>query len=79
MREAEKCLFEEQRKYEEEKKREKQRKKIQERKEAMSIPVDALPEKELCQYKKTREDIIKERNEAMAKCKFFEELRSWFV
>ena len=49
----------------------------------MRNPLDALPEKDLCEYEKIREDIIKERNEAMANCKFFEELietkkENWF-
>ena len=48
--------------------------KREKRKEAMRNPIDALPEKELCEYEKIREDIIKERNEAMANYNFFEEL-----
>ena len=48
--------------------------KNEERKEALRNLIDAIPEKELCEYEKIREDIIKERNEAMANCKFFEEL-----
>ena len=43
-------------------------------KEAIAIPVAPAPEKELCAYEKIREDIIKEREAAMAKCKFFEDL-----
>ena len=35
-------------------------------KRAAAKPIDPLPERELCQYEKIREDIIKER--------FFEEL-----
>ena len=58
--------------------RERRNKKDRERraasKKAMQKPIDALPDRELCQYEKIRESIIKERNEAMAKCKFFEEL-----
>ena len=62
---------------------EKRKKKYEETKEAMRNPLDALPEKDLCEYEKIREDIIKERNEAMANCKFFEELietkkENWF-
>ena len=73
-RQAENDMYEEQRKLKKEEEREKQRMKNEERKEAMRNPIDALPEKELCEYEKIREDIIKERNEAMANCKFFEEL-----
>ena len=40
----------------------------------MAKPIDPLPERELCQYERIREDIIKEREEAMAKFKFFENL-----
>ena len=58
--------------------RERRNKKDRERKEAakkaMNKPIDALPVREMCEYEKIRESIIKERNEAMAKCKFFEEL-----
>ena len=43
-------------------------------KEAMAIPVAPAPEKELCAYEKTREDIIKEREASMAKCKLFKDL-----
>ena len=40
----------------------------------MAQPIDPLPERELCQYEKIRENIIKEREEAMAKYNFFENL-----
>ena len=40
------------------------------------MPIDPLPERELCQYEKIRESIIKEREEAMAKSKFFEDLNN---
>ena len=40
----------------------------------MAKPIDSLPVSEMCQYEKIRESIIKEREEAMAKCKFFENL-----
>ena len=45
---------------------EEKRKKDKERKEQMAKPIDPLPERELCQYEKIRESIIKEREEAMA-------------
>ena len=60
--------FNEQRKQE---KLEAKRRKDRERKEKMAKPIDPLPERELCQYEKIRENIIKEREEAMAKYNFF--------
>ena len=55
---------------------EEKRKKDKERKEKMAMPIDPLPERELCQYEKIRESIIKEREEAMAKSKLFEDLNN---
>ena len=40
----------------------------------MENSVDPLPERQLCEYEKLREDIIRERREAMANCGFFENL-----
>ena len=37
----------------------------------MEIPIDPLPERELCEYEKIRQDNINERKEAMAACGFF--------
>ena len=54
--------------------KEKRKQKEMEKKEAMAIPVAPFPVKELCAYEKIREDIIKEREAAMAECKFFEDL-----
>ena len=54
--------------------KEKRQKKNEERKSAMEKPVAPLPKRELCKYERIREDIIKEREEAMAKFKFFENL-----
>jgi hypothetical protein len=51
------------------------KKKERERKEKMAKPIDPLPERELCQYEKIRENIIKERKEAMARYNFFENLK----
>ena len=48
--------------------------KREELKRAIAKPIDPLPERELCQYEKIREDIIRERQEAMANCGFFEDL-----
>ena len=41
--------------------REKKKEKDKERKEAMGKPVNPLPAREMCQYEKIRESIIKER------------------
>ena len=40
----------------------------------MNTPLKPLPERELCKYEKIREEIIRERMEAMNKCNFFKEL-----
>ena len=55
---------------------EEKRKKDKERKEQMAKPIDPLSERELCQYEKIRESIIKEREEAMARYNFFENLNN---
>ena len=54
--------------------KEKRQKKNEERRVAMDTPVNPLPKRELCKYERIREDIIREREEAMAKCRFFENL-----
>ena len=54
--------------------KEKRQKKNAEKKLAMNTPVTPLPKRELCKYEQIREDIIKEREEAMAQFKFFENL-----
>ena len=74
MREAEEREFEW---FMEERKRkqtEKRKQKENERKEAMSKPIDPLPEYEMCQYEKLRECRIKEREKAMIESGFFDEL-----
>ena len=62
-------------------KREKLRKARQlineQRKEALAIPVDPLPEREPCAYERYRENNIREREEAMAECGFFDDLASF--
>ena len=76
IREAEKMEFElfvEERK---ELQKVKRKQKERERKEAMAIPIDPLPEHELCDYEKLRENNIKERKNAMMECGFFEDLMS---
>ena len=40
----------------------------------MGKPVNPLPVQEMCLYEKIRKDNIKEREEAMANCNFFEDL-----
>ena len=59
---------------EKQRKKEKRQQKEQERREAMRKPIDPLPVQEMCKYELIREDIIKERNEAMAQSNFFENL-----
>ena len=54
--------------------REKKKEKDKERKEAMGKPVNPLPARKMCQYEKIQESIIKEREEAMANCNFYEDL-----
>ena len=49
----------------------KRKQKERERKEAMAIPIDPLPEHELRDYEKLRENNIEERKNAMMKCDFF--------
>ena len=53
-------------------KRQKEREKL---KEAIARPIDPLPERELCQYEQIREDIIRERKEAMERFNFYEDLK----
>ena len=40
----------------------------------MKVPINLLPERELCLYEKIREDNIKERLNAMEQSKFFDDL-----
>ena len=54
----------------------KRKQKERDRKEAMANPIDPLPEHELCEYEKVRENIIKEREKAMIESGFFEDLMS---
>ena len=58
-------------KLEQKDRREKKKEKLR---QAMARPIDPLPERELCQYEKIREDIIQEREEALAKFCFYEDL-----
>ena len=44
------------------------------RKESMNIPLDPLPERELCEYEKYREKNITERERIMAESGFFDDL-----
>ena len=59
-----------------EERKEKRRKKYKELKEKMAIPVDPVPKSDLCPYEKLRERNIKEREEAMRKCGFFDDLEN---
>lgn len=55
---------------------EKRRQIEQEKRELMKIPLDPLPERELCEYEKLREKNIKEREAIMEKFGFFNDLNS---
>ena len=54
--------------------REKRKHEREKLKEAASKPIGPLPTRELCQHERIREDIMREREEAMAKFKFYENL-----
>ena len=54
--------------------KEKRQTKDKERREAMKKPIAPLPTQEMSWYEQIREEIIKERNEVMAQCKFFANL-----
>ena len=47
------------------------------RKEALAVPLEPLPERELCAYERLRERNISEREKAMADSGFFEDLDSF--
>ena len=51
--------------------------KEEERRKSMSIPLDPLPERDLCEYEKIRENNISEREKAMYESGFFEDLLSY--
>ena len=79
--EEKKALLEHEKRLEEAIKEQRKREKLEEKKkqemekkEKMAQPIDPLPERELCQYEKIRENIIKEREEAMARYNFFQNL-----
>ena len=67
------AIIEEQKK----KAREKRKQKEEELKAAMQHPVPPLPEKEMCEYEKLRENNIKEREKAMAESGYFEDLHNY--
>ena len=74
-KEADKKMMEEMAQYKKKEQKEQRQKKEKERRDAMKVPIDPLPERQLCEYEKIREDIIEERRLAMLKCKFFEDLK----
>ena len=53
---------------------EKRRQAALEKRVMMNTPLDPLPERDLCDYEKIRENNINEREEAMSKSGFFEDL-----
>ena len=72
--EQEKKMYEAMWHLEKEKKQEEKRKKQEERKLAMQVPLPPVPMREKCAYELMRDQNIKERQEAMEKSNFFEEL-----
>ena len=72
--EQEKKMYEAMWHLEKEKKKEEKRKKQEERKLAMQVPLPPVPMREKCAYELMRDQNIKERQEAMEKSNFFEEL-----
>lgn len=54
--------------------REKRQQKQREIRDAMKVPINPLPEREMCLYEKIREDNIKERMNAMEQSNFFDDL-----
>ena len=54
--------------------KEKRKEKNEKLKAAMKKPIDSLPVKEMSKYEKIRQDIIKEREQAMAESGFFDDL-----
>ena len=57
--------------------KEKQRQKNLQIKEAMKKPIEPMPKQETCAYEMIREQIIKEREEAMEACGFFKVLEEY--
>ena len=57
--------------------REKRRRKKEELRAAMKHPVPSLPETEMCDYEKLRENNIKEREKAMSEVGYFEDLHNY--
>ena len=64
-------------KWKKEEQKEQRRLKDEIRKEAMQIPLDPLPERDLVPYEKYREKNIKEREKAMFESGFFDDLISY--
>jgi hypothetical protein len=61
-------------KFRSEEKREQRKLKEEMRKKSMIIPLDPLPERNMCEYEKIRENNISERENAMYESGFFEDL-----
>ena len=61
-------------KYRKQKEKEKRKEKRENLKQALEKPLSPLPKRDLCEYEKIREQIIKEINEYMAKYQFYENL-----
>ena len=77
IREQEEKLYEEMRQQKIEEEKEKRKRKRKEMKEAMKKPIPPIPVSERCPYEKVREQIIKEREDAMIESGFFDDLLNY--
>ena len=77
LREQEDKLYEEIQQKKKEEEKEKRKKKQEEMKQAMKKPISPLPVSELCPYEKLREQIIKERRDAMIESGSFDDLLNY--
>ena len=72
------CFEEEERaailKYKKQKEKEKRQQKRKNIKQALNMPMEPLPKRDLCEYEKIREQIISERKQYMAKFNFYENI-----
>ena len=59
----------------EKERKERRRQKNKEMKDKMKLPIPPIPDRQLCPYEQLREDNIKEREDAMKKCGFFDDLK----
>ena len=77
VREQEQKMYEEMQQQKKEEAKEKRRKKIEDMRQAIQKSVPPISVTELCPYEKLREKIIKEREDAMKKSGFFDDLLNY--